>query len=137
LDGQVLLHQRDVVMLSMSPNEMAYSYAMTAQKKRERIPRNVGVTLRHQLIDILESGDHSFEGLRRTLHVTARHLEEELRHVQKTLAGAGRTLSITPAECAGCGKTFEDRLRKHLHAPGRCPDCKHNRIYQPLFRVDD
>ena len=40
-------------------------------------------------------------------------------------------------KCAGCGKTFEERLRKQLHAAGRCPDCKHNRIYQPLFRGDD
>ena len=83
----------------------------------------------------LKRGEHSFEDLRIGLELTARDLEEALRHVERSARGQGIRLRVVPPECQDCGFDFPGRLKKHLHPPSRCPRCRGERIQPPRFRV--
>jgi predicted Zn-ribbon and HTH transcriptional regulator len=92
-------------------------------------------TVRQRLMRWLERDEHDFEELRSVLRLPARRLEEELRHVERSARGQGRRLRITPPRCLDCGFAFPGRGSRHLHAPGRCPRCKGERIEPPRFRL--
>lgn len=92
-------------------------------------------TLRQQIVQLLEGSELSFEELRRELAVPARALEDDLRHVEKSLRRGHARLRIEPARCLACGFVFRDRAPRHFHAPGRCPQCRSERITQPRFSI--
>ena len=59
-------------------------------------------------------------------------IEDDLRHAVRSAAAAGHRIEIIPARCKDCGFVFgADRLTK----PGRCPECKGSRLFEPLIRV--
>ncbi|HSJ96292.1 MAG TPA: transcriptional regulator, partial [Myxococcota bacterium] len=62
--------------------------------------------------------------------------EEELRHVERSARGQGERLVVEPARCLACDFRFRDREARHLHAPGRCPRCRSERIADPSFRLE-
>jgi predicted Zn-ribbon and HTH transcriptional regulator len=93
-------------------------------------------TSRQRIVDLLSREDLGFEQLRRELDTSARALEEDLRHVEKSLRGGSRRLRIEPSRCLACGFVFRDRPSRHLHAPGRCPKCRSERITDPRFHID-
>jgi len=93
-------------------------------------------TLRQRLMETLRAGDASFEGLCYSLRVRRRELEAELRHVERTARTGGERLVVTPAACEKCGFVFRGRSLRHLQPPGRCPECKSERIADPLFRLE-
>ncbi|HEY5656448.1 MAG TPA: transcriptional regulator [Myxococcota bacterium] len=92
-------------------------------------------TVRQRLARWLAKSEYSFEDLRVALEISARELEEELRHVQRSARGQGVRLAIVPPACRDCGFDFPGRLRKHLGPPSRCPRCRSHRIEPPRFRV--
>ncbi|MFL6197511.1 MAG: transcriptional regulator [Thermoanaerobaculia bacterium] len=92
-------------------------------------------TQRQRLIGLLRDGEWGFEELRRELESPARLLEEDLRHVERSLRHGPERLRIEPARCRACGFTFQERSSRHLHAPGRCPRCRSERIADPRFRI--
>lgn len=92
-------------------------------------------TLRQRLVQLLEGSELSFEELRRELAVPARALEDDLRHVEKSLRHGPARLRVEPARCLACGFVFQDRAPRRFHAPGRCPQCRSERITQPRFRI--
>ncbi|MBN2492006.1 MAG: transcriptional regulator [Planctomycetes bacterium] len=92
-------------------------------------------TLRQQLRDALRAGEVSFEGLCQALQIRRRELAAELRHVERTARASGERLVVTPAECEACGFVFRARGLRHLQPPGRCPECRSERIADPLFRL--
>ena len=73
--------------------------------------------------------------LRDALDVSPRTLDDELRHVERSLRGSGRRLAVAGPLCRDCGFSFPGRARRHFHPPGRCPKCKHERISAPRFRI--
>ncbi len=93
-------------------------------------------TLRQRLVDRLRKDELGFEELRRELDAPARALEEDLRHVERSLKHGSERLRIEPSRCLGCGFTFTDRTGRHLHAPRRCPHCRSERISDPRFRIE-
>jgi predicted Zn-ribbon and HTH transcriptional regulator len=93
-------------------------------------------TRRQQLRALLRREELSFDLLRELLGVSVRLLEEELRHVERTARGAGERLRVSPARCLACGFVFRHRAGRHLHAPGRCPRCRSERIADPAFRIE-
>lgn len=95
-------------------------------------------TSRQRIVEILRRDELGFEQLRRELELPARALEEDLRHVERSLRKGGRgpeRLRIEPARCLACGFIFRDRTSRHLHAPGRCPQCRSERIADPRFSI--
>lgn len=92
-------------------------------------------TSRQRIVEILRREEMGFEELRRELEVPARALEEDLRHVERSLRRGSERLRIDPAACRACGFVFRDRVSKHLHAPSRCPRCRSERISDPRFRI--
>jgi predicted Zn-ribbon and HTH transcriptional regulator len=58
--------------------------------------------------------------------------EEDLRHALRSAVTAGHRVEVIPARCKDCGFVFgEERLSK----PGRCPDCKGSRVFEPQVRL--
>lgn len=92
-------------------------------------------TLRQQLGEALRGDEITFHGLQDRFGLTVRALEDELRHVERSARAAGERLVVTPAHCLACGFVFRDREARHLHAPGRCPRCRAERIADPRFRI--
>jgi predicted Zn-ribbon and HTH transcriptional regulator len=92
-------------------------------------------TLRQRIAELLGKGEWGFEELRRELQAPARALEEDLRHVERSLRPGSERLRIEPARCLSCGFVFRERAARHLHAPSRCPRCRSERIADPRFRI--
>jgi len=104
---------------------------------RRRDPEGVGAarTLRQQLRGLLLREEIAFETLRALLGLSVRDLEDELLHVARSARGRGERLLVSPPRCRACGREFGNRDSRHLHAPGRCPDCRSERISDPSFRL--
>jgi len=93
-------------------------------------------TRRQQLRALLLREELPFHVLRELLGIPVRLLEDELRHVERSARGAGERLVVSPARCLACGFAFDGRGSRHLHAPGRCPRCRSERIADPSFRIE-
>ncbi|MFN7133490.1 MAG: transcriptional regulator [Myxococcales bacterium] len=99
------------------------------------MPVEAGSTRRQQLVELLSGRAWAFEDLRQALGGSLHRLEEDLRHVDRSLRGSGQTLKVEPATCGECGFVFRNREAKHLRPPSRCPECKSSRIEQPRFSI--
>jgi predicted Zn-ribbon and HTH transcriptional regulator len=93
-------------------------------------------TLRQRIVERLRKDELGFEELMRELEAPARALEDDLRHVERSLKRGPERLRIEPSRCLSCGFTFTDRAARHLHPPGRCPRCRGERISDPRFRIE-
>jgi hypothetical protein len=104
---------------------------------RRRDPLGIGAkrTIRQQLRGLLLREEIDFTTLRALLGLGVRALEDELRHVEKSARAENEVLVVTPPLCLACGFAFRDRAPRHLHAPGRCPECRSERISPPSFRL--
>jgi transcriptional regulator len=95
----------------------------------------VSPTRRQELLATLEGGEISFEDLRRLLELPVAILEEDLRHLERSLRGAGRRLAVLPARCPECEFTLRRRPGRFA-TPSRCPQCGNERLASPRLRVD-
>lgn len=104
---------------------------------RRRDPEGVGAarTVRQQLRGLLLREEIAFETLRALLGLSVRDLEDELLHVAHSARGRGERLLVSPPRCRACDYEFRNRDSRHLHAPGRCPECRSGRISDPSFRL--
>jgi transcriptional regulator len=90
------------------------------------------MSLRRQLIDLLSVEPRSVSSLARDLGMRRGDVEEDLRHALRSAAAAGHRVEIIPARCKACGFVFgTDKLLK----PGRCPQCKASRLFEPMIRI--
>ena len=92
-------------------------------------------TRRQELTELLAQREASFDELRRDLGVSVRLLEDDLRHVDRSLHRGERRLVVTPPRCEGCGFAFARRHPKRFHTPGRCPRCRSERVLAARLRV--
>ena len=61
-------------------------------------------------------------------------VEDHLRHAIRSARAAGHQVIVEPAKCRQCGFTFgEDKLSK----PGKCPECRGTRLYEPQITIVD
>ncbi len=74
-----------------------------------------------------------------TLHELARHLqlkpaevEDDLRHLAKSLAHGEWKLVVTPARCRKCGFEFGP---DKLHKPSKCPECQATWLHAPALQA--
>ena len=90
------------------------------------------MTLRRQLRDVLAT-PRSASSLARELGLTRGDVEEELRHAIRSARAAGERVEIEPARCKACGFVFD---AEKLSKPGKCPQCRGTRIYEPMVKIN-
>lgn len=89
------------------------------------------MTLRRQLRDVLTE-PRTVSSLARELGLRRDDVEEDVRHAIRSARAAGEMVRIEPARCKQCGFLFDpDRLSK----PGKCPQCRGTRIFEPLVSI--
>jgi predicted Zn-ribbon and HTH transcriptional regulator len=89
-------------------------------------------TRRQEIVERLTGSEWEFDDLRREFGLTVKVLEEDLRHIQRSVRSGGRKLVVTSAKCEACGFAFKSTA---LHPPGRCPSCRERRIAGPWFQI--
>ena len=92
-----------------------------------------GLTRRQEIVERLRDAEWAFDDLRHDLGLTVRVLEEDLRHIDRSVRAAGSRLVLRPARCESCAFVFKSAA---FHPPGRCPDCRDGRIAGPWFLVE-
>jgi predicted Zn-ribbon and HTH transcriptional regulator len=66
-------------------------------------------------------------------HVPEKEVYGHLEHIRRSIQVGCDHLEITPAECRDCGFVFAKRER--LAPPGKCPVCRSEAIFDPLFAI--
>jgi predicted Zn-ribbon and HTH transcriptional regulator len=108
---------------------------MAGRKRRgSLIGSSVNRTRRQQIVELLSDNEWEFDDLRRDLGLTVKVLEEDLRHIKRSVRTGGQRLSLRPARCEVCGFVFKSTA---LHPPGRCPSCRDRRISGPWFQIGE
>ena len=88
---------------------------------------------RKNLIELLLNHPMSISELAILLQVPPNDVEDDLRHLLKTLKNSPYRALITPAQCKKCGFVFhKDKLSK----PGKCPQCKGTWIREPHIAIE-
>ena len=90
-------------------------------------------TIRKQMIGLLEKEEMSAREISQTVRISEKDVYEHLAHIGRTVNTKRKKLVITPAQCFGCGYVFKNRTR--YTRPGRCPQCKSERISNPTYRI--
>lgn len=88
---------------------------------------------RRGLVNLLDDQPLTVSEIAGMLRVPPREVEEDLRHLVKSLRHEGGHLEVTPAQCRKCHFTFP---KEKLTKPGRCPLCHADWISEPSFRVE-
>lgn len=89
-------------------------------------------TRRQQIVEYLEGGEWCIDDLRHEFGLTVKVLEEDLRHIERSVRASGKTFRIRPALCLDCGFAF---TKMALHQPGRCPTCRDRHIDGPWVKI--
>lgn len=90
-------------------------------------------TPREQIISMLSQKKCSARVLSQALGMSEKAVYEHIPHIIKTVSAKGGNIEISPACCLSCG--FEFKNRKRPTRPGRCPECRCERIDPPSFRI--
>jgi len=91
------------------------------------------LTIRQQLINVLEKEEMNARELSRELKIREKEVYEHLYHIKRSIKTRAKKLHIDPFHCLVCGYIFEDRRR--LSRPGRCPKCKEGHIEAATYRI--
>lgn len=95
------------------------------------IDRNM--TIRQELIHFLEQGPASIRDLSQLAGIMEKDVCHHLEFVSKSLKHQKKRLLKEPYSCVGCGFQFKDR--KSFKKPGKCPECRGERIEPALFWI--
>ena len=91
------------------------------------------MAFRKHLLDVLSREPRTASSLARELGVDRRDMENDLQHLIRSAKAAGHRVIVEPARCKSCGFVFtEEKLSK----PGKCPECRGSRIFEPLIRIE-
>jgi predicted Zn-ribbon and HTH transcriptional regulator len=90
------------------------------------------MTVRRDLVKLLGQQPRSVSSIAREMGLDRGDVEEHLRHAIRSARAAGHRVVVEPAKCRQCGFTFgEDKLSK----PGKCPECRGTRLYEPQILI--
>lgn len=88
---------------------------------------------RRDLLRMLSLHPMSIEEIARCTEASPIEVEEDLRHLFRSLRHSELRVSVSPAVCRKCGFVFgRDKLRK----PGKCPACKGTWIEDPRVAIE-
>ena len=87
---------------------------------------------RKDLLDLLLENAMSVADIARLMEMHPRDVEDDLRHLLKSVKHKGYRAEVKPAQCRKCGFTFgQDKLRK----PGKCPRCHATWLSEPKLKL--
>lgn len=89
---------------------------------------------RKDLIGLLHNQPTSLSELALQLGERQKVVEDDLRHLIKSLKHMPYRIIISPATCRKCGFVFQ---KDKLHKPGKCPGCDGTWINDPLISIED
>jgi predicted Zn-ribbon and HTH transcriptional regulator len=88
---------------------------------------------RKDLLVLLRGAPRSIADIAQLLELEPKDVEDDLRHLLKSVRHRGYHVEITPARCRHCGFVFhKDKLGK----PGKCPRCHETWISPPLVHIE-
>lgn len=64
-------------------------------------------------------------------HADAKDVLADLQHVARALK---KRFVMDPSVCRTCGFVFKNREK--LKRPSRCPECKNEKITEPVFSIE-
>lgn len=85
------------------------------------------------MLDLVSSEPRTASSLARELGLDRREMENDLQHMITSARAAGHEVIVEPARCKSCGFVFDQR---RLSKPGKCPECRGSRVFEPLIRVE-
>ena len=88
---------------------------------------------RKDLVSLLEGNTMGVMEISQLLATSMKDVEDDLRHLMKSLKHSEYRLVVTPARCRKCGFKFN---KDKLHKPGKCPRCHGTWIQEPLFTIE-
>lgn len=97
------------------------------------VPRPAEETLRRTIIELLLRESLSARDISIQAHIMEKDVYNHLEHIRLSLHATGGRLEVTPAECRSCGFVFAKRDR--LTPPGKCPVCRGESIFEPLYVI--
>ena len=89
------------------------------------------LTQRRQIAELLRE-HRTLSSIAHDMALTRAEVEDHVRHLLKTARAAGQKVTIEPARCRACGFVFD---KNKITKPGKCPECKGTRIYEPLICI--
>lgn len=87
---------------------------------------------RKDLLEVLHGAPRSIVDLAAQFKQEPKDIEDDLRHLLKSVRHNGYRVRITPARCRHCGFAFHT---DKLHKPGKCPRCRGTWISAPLLHI--
>lgn len=90
------------------------------------------IMFRKDLVNLLQHHPQSLNDLAQLLEMSQRDVEDDIRHLMKSLKHSAYRLQITPTRCRKCGFVFQ---KDKLHKPGKCPQCHETWIQEPLIEI--
>ena len=90
-------------------------------------------TIRQQITAEIEKAPMTARDLSKAIRIPEKEAIAHMEHVAKSLHPPKR-LIIVPPVCNKCGFVFKDR--KRFSSPSRCPECRHEGIQPPAFRIE-
>ena len=88
---------------------------------------------RKDLIELLRGAPRSVADIAELLELKPKDVEDDLRHLLKSLRHSCYRVEITPARCRHCDFVFHaDKLGK----PGKCPRCRETWISPPRIHIE-
>ncbi|MCI0527924.1 MAG: hypothetical protein L0Y56_10855 [Nitrospira sp.] len=91
------------------------------------------MTQRQRIIVELEKAPMTARDLSKAIRISEKEVIAHMEHVAKSLQPPKR-LVIEPSVCNKCGFVFSERRR--FSSPSRCPECRHEGISPPVFRIE-
>ncbi len=106
---------------------------MKQRPRKPQVPRPAEETLRHVISELILDEPLSAREISVRAHLMEKDVYSHLEHIRHSLHAAGSHLEVTAAECRSCGFVFSKRDR--LTPPGKCPVCRCESIFEPLFTI--
>ena len=106
---------------------------MKQRLRKPEVPRPAEETLRRVIGELISTEPLSAREISGRAHLTEKDVYSHLEHIRHSLHAGDSQLEVTPAECQSCGFVFSKRDR--LAPPGKCPLCRCETIFEPLFAI--
>ena len=90
------------------------------------------MTRRKDIIDLLSQQAMTVRELAEWFRADSRDILIDLEHVSQSIKPG--KLVMDPSTCRQCGFVFKKREKRKR--PSRCPECKAEKITEPVFSVE-
>ncbi len=86
------------------------------------------------MIALLSEKEYAARDISKELGIKEKEVFDHLSHISRSVSSGNQTLVILPAGCISCGYVFKTRNR--FAKPGRCPQCRSERISDPEYKIE-